>query len=78
MAPAAADLLTIALALPVRERGKIAHQLLLSLDNGADTDAAEAWVAELEQRAREVRSGSISTEDWDEVRTRLIQRWRHL
>lgn len=78
MASAAADLLTIALALPVRERAKITHELLLSLENGADTDAAEAWVAELEQRAREVRSGSVSTEDWDAVRTRLIQRWRHL
>jgi putative addiction module component (TIGR02574 family) len=76
MAPEAADLLTNALALPVRERAKIAHELLLSLDDGADDDAAEAWVAELEQRAREVRSASVATEDWETVRARLTQRWR--
>ncbi len=76
MAPEAADLLSTALALPVRERAKIAHELLVSLDDSADTDAAEAWVAELEQRAREVRSGSVATEDWTAVRARLVDRWR--
>lgn len=76
MAPEVADLLTNALALPVRERAKIAHELLLSLDEGADADAAEAWVAELEKRAAEVRSGSVATEDWETVKVRLTQRWR--
>lgn len=76
MAPEAADLLSNALALPVRERAKIAHELLLSLDDGADTDAAEAWIAELEQRAGEVRSGSIATEGWETVKARLTDRWR--
>jgi len=76
MAPEAADLLSNALALPVRERAKIAHELLLSLDDGADANAAEAWVAELEQRAREVRSGSVATEDWATVKAQLTERWR--
>jgi putative addiction module component (TIGR02574 family) len=75
MAPQAADLLSTALALPVQERAKIAHELLLSLDGGADADAAEAWVAELEQRAHEVRSGSVAAEDWETVKARLTQRW---
>jgi toxin ParE1/3/4 len=76
MAPEAADLLSTALALPVRERAKIAHELLVSLDDGADSDAAEAWVTELEQRAREARSGLVATEDWAAVRARLVDRWR--
>jgi putative addiction module component (TIGR02574 family) len=76
MAPEAADLLNNALALPVRERAEIAHELLLSLDDGADADAAAAWVAELEQRANEVRWGSVATEDWSAVRARLVDRWR--
>jgi hypothetical protein len=58
MTPEAADLLSNALAFPVRERAGIAHELLLSLDDGADADAADAWVAEVEQRANEARSGS--------------------
>jgi putative addiction module component (TIGR02574 family) len=77
MAPAATDLLSNALALPVRERAKIAHELLLSLDDGADADAAGAWVTELERRASEIRSGSVGTEDWETVKARLTQRWRH-
>lgn len=77
MAPEAADLLTNALALPARERAKIAHELLLSLDGDSDADAAEAWVAELEKRAAEVRSGSVATEDWETVKARLTDRWRH-
>jgi putative addiction module component (TIGR02574 family) len=71
----AADLLTRALALTVRERAMIAHELLLSLDDGADGDAAEVWVAEMEQRIRDLRSGSVATEDWEEVKGRLAQRW---
>ena len=71
----AADLLTSALALTLQERAMIAHELLLSLDDGVDVDAAEAWAEELEQRVRHVRSGSVATEDWDAVRARLAQRW---
>jgi putative addiction module component (TIGR02574 family) len=73
MAAAFADILSNALALPIRDRARIAHELLLSLDEGADTDTAEAWAAELEQRAREVRSGSVATEDWETVRARLTR-----
>lgn len=76
MASQPADLLSDALALPARERAKIAHELLLSLDEGADADAAEAWVAELEQRAGEVRSGGAAIEDWASVKARLADRWR--
>ncbi len=70
------DVLSTALALPVRDRARIAHELLLSLDAGGDADAAEAWVSELEQRAREVRAGTVTTEDWATVRSRLVNRWR--
>ena len=76
MAPAATDLLSSALALPVQERAKIAHELLLSLDDGSDTDAAGAWAAELERRASEVHAGTVTTEDWETVKARLTQRWR--
>ena len=73
MPPEAADLLTSALALTLRERATIAHELLLSLDEGVDGDAAEAWVAELEQRARDVQSGAVATEDWETVKARLAR-----
>ena len=43
MAPEAADLLTNALALTVRERALIARELLPEPGRGGDGDAAEAW-----------------------------------
>jgi hypothetical protein len=76
MASRAADLLSDALALPARARAKIAHELLLSLDEGADAAAAEAWVAQLEHRAAEVHSGAATTEDWASVKARLVDPWR--
>ena len=75
MPPGAADLLTHALALTLRERAMIAHELLLSLGDGIDGDAAEAWVAEMEQRVRDVRSGSVATEDWEAVKVCRARHW---
>ena len=54
-------------------RAEIAYQLLPSPDEGADAGAAEAWIAELEQRAREARSGSAATEERATVKARPIE-----
>ena len=70
------DILNVVLALPAEERARIAHELLVSLDEREDPDAADAWLAELEQRAQSVENGTAELEDWDVVRERLAQRWR--
>jgi hypothetical protein len=54
----------------------LAHDLIVSLDETEDPGAADAWLAELERRAREVESGSASLEDWAVVRARWAARWR--
>ena len=69
------DVFSNALALPARERARLAHELLASLDEATDPDAAEAWAAEIERRARELQAGA-PVEDWDVVRSRLAERWR--
>ena len=69
------DLFSTALALPARERARLAHELLASLDTTTDPDAADAWAEEIERRAREVQSGA-PVEEWDAVRARLSARWR--
>lgn len=77
MASAPSDLLSSALALPARERARLAHELLNSLDEASDADAADAWVAELQRRAAEARTGDGAPEDWSSLRERLTDRWRH-
>ena len=42
-----------------KERAELAHFLLRSLDEGEDTDAADAWDAELARRAAEIESGKV-------------------
>jgi putative addiction module component (TIGR02574 family) len=76
MASSADDLLPDALQLPPEERARLAHRLLLSLEEGeAGTDIEAEWSTELERRARDVVSGEAKTYDArqaiEEVRAQL-------
>jgi putative addiction module component (TIGR02574 family) len=73
---ASKKLFSAALSLPTRERADLAHELLRSLDESEDPDAAAAWLAEIERRAREVEAGTAELVDWAAVRQRLESRWR--
>ena len=70
------DILVDALALPASQRARLAQELLQSLDERKDPDAAAKWLEEIERRAREVEDGTAVLEDWETVRDRLKARWR--
>jgi hypothetical protein len=53
-----------ALDLTDEERAEVALELVASLDGPRDADAEEAWVAEIERRARRVLSDPDGGEDW--------------
>lgn len=72
------ELRSAVLALPRDERAALAHELLTSLDGRADPDADEAWLRELERRAREVRDGTAALVDWDDAKARISARLRAL
>ncbi|HZI12293.1 MAG TPA: addiction module protein [Myxococcus sp.] len=79
MASSADDLLPDALRLPPEERARLAHKLLLSLEEGESAPDVEAeWASELERRAQDVLSGKAKTYDArqavEEVRTQLRAR----
>lgn len=63
-----------ALELDEKERARVAHELLRSLDHGEDEDAVDAWTDELRRRLQEVKDGTVELDDWDDVRRRLAAR----
>ena len=52
------DVFSDALSLPTSDRARLAHEPSQSLDESEDPDAPEAWLTEIERRAREVKAGT--------------------
>ena len=61
------DILRAALSLDVRDRARLAQQLLASLDAVSAEDAERLWADEAERRLAEFRAGRISAVPADEV-----------
>ena len=57
-----------ALGLPPDERAELAQKLVLSLDEPSEEELAETWLAEAEQRARELNRGDVCPASAEEVR----------
>ena len=70
------EILPQLLKLPASERARLATELVQSLDESEDPDAAEAWLRELDRRAREVIGATVKLEDWTKVRRRIEARLR--
>jgi Putative addiction module component len=70
------EILPELLRLPAAERARLATELVQSLDESEDPDAAEAWLGELDHRAREVIGGAVKLEDWARLRRRIEARLR--
>jgi len=65
------EALDLALELSADERAALAHDLLVSLDGPADSDAAQAWEAEITRRLDELERGQGQTVDADEALRRI-------
>ena len=65
-----------AMTLPERERAKLAHDLVASLDGTADIGAAEAWDTEICRRINDIESGKTELLDADEAIARARTRIR--
>jgi len=62
-----------ALALSEEDRGRLAEQLVQSLDREVDPDVEEAWSAEIERRLARVDAGQSKTVTMSEAVARLQQ-----
>ena len=56
-----------ALHLPVSERARLAHKLLLSLEELSELEVEDAWFDEAERRAREIDEGLVQLIPDEEV-----------
>jgi putative addiction module component (TIGR02574 family) len=69
----AKEILDAALKLEPAERARIAHEIIVSLDDEpADEGVEEAWEQELAKRAAEIDSGAVKLEPWSKVRQDLL------
>lgn len=64
------ELLKRALQLPEGERVRVASALLASVECDLETRDSDAWIAEVERRARVALSG-VAGLTWDETRSRI-------
>ncbi|MES1992921.1 MAG: addiction module protein [Pseudomonadota bacterium] len=63
-----------ALGLPLKERGELAHRLIVSLDGkpeGTPEEIAEAWNEEIARRVEDMDAGRTQWIPADEVMARL-------
>lgn len=56
-----------ALHLPALDRAKLAHKLLLSLDDMTEPEVEEAWLDEADRRAAEIDQGLVQLIPAEEV-----------
>ncbi|MCK9395686.1 MAG: addiction module protein [Methylobacter sp.] len=56
-----------ALHLPALDRAKLAHKLLLSLEDMSESEIEEAWLDEAERRAAEIDQGLVQLIPAEEV-----------
>ena len=60
--------------LPEHDRATLAGLLIESLESEPDPDIEAAWAAEIERRVADLKTGSVKTIPWEEVRQRLLDR----
>tara|TARA_Y100000294_G_scaffold174389_1_gene192399 strand:- start:591 stop:821 length:231 start_codon:yes stop_codon:yes gene_type:complete len=46
-----------ALSLPPKDRAKLAHELIISLDQNVESNVSKAWEKEINKRVVEIHSG---------------------
>lgn len=67
----AAEKLAEALTLPREDRAFLARELIVSLDDGNDSDVEMAWRDEIDRRTREMTDGKTSSKPIEQVLTEI-------
>lgn len=70
----AEKILADALALDEKDRARVAHELLQSLEGAEESGASGAWTDELRRRLSEIEDGTVELLSLDEVKRRMAER----
>ncbi len=65
-----------ALSLPVDDRAELAHELIMSLDEGVDSDINNAWEAEISRRVQEIKDGTAKGRPAEEVLSEIRAKYQ--
>lgn len=65
-----------ALSLPVNDRAKLAHELIISLDECIDSDVNNAWEAEISRRVQEIKDGTAKGRPAEEVLSEIRAKYQ--
>ena len=65
-----------ALRLDLRCRTELAAELVRSIEEASDPDAAAAWNVEIRYRVAAIEAGTANLEPWEEVRRRFERKIR--
>jgi putative addiction module component (TIGR02574 family) len=64
------------LSLPIDDRAKLAHELIMSLDERIDSDVNNAWEAEISRRAQQIKDGTAKGRPAEEVLSEIRARYQ--
>jgi len=61
--------------LTVADRLRLIDQLAASVPDDQPPTLPEPWMAEIGQRSKEIDNGTVTTEPWDSIRSRLFHKY---
>ena len=66
------SILTAASQLSVTDRRRLIDELASSMPDDQPPRLSDAWLSEIERRSDEIDSGTVATETWSDIRSRLF------
>ena len=65
-----------ALSLSKKERAKLAHELIVSLDEHLDSDISDAWEKEICRRVKEIKDGTAKGRPAEQVLSEIRAKYQ--
>ncbi|MBZ0110571.1 MAG: addiction module protein [Candidatus Scalindua rubra] len=66
----------MSLSLPKDERAKLAHELIVSLDDQIDSDVNNAWEKEINRRVKEIKEGTAKGRPAEQILSEIKAKYQ--